>query len=554
MGSYAGGYVKAFQNKEPYGQNLETEMYAGLTDLRYEKGDGKGISVASWKAYRELAKTYPDFIKTFEILSDKPIGDDYVEPVFDEDERKSFGESLVINDFEVETWEEVGLDDSRNKVDFSDATLIMNKGYNKIGKLVLVETYLPESVKAEEEFVEEEHPRDEDGKFTSKWEISTFVGGHEIPVTQREKDNWEKHTTEEQRKDSNFKTMYGDKLKEKARGKGWDESEDVKVEKEDVEKEDVEKEIVEPQPPEERPQGDNYRIKAMKNKLKKHLEVLEDGKQILKDKYGDSPNLESALQKMDIAIKQLKKEIDDVDTKKYRTELPNIPMGKNTHTNETDGFVYNKTKIKIDRKLEENMGLRQQLAVIQSAWNDLPDDVRDVVKILNLKMSRARGRTIQGGMYNDKKQEVVLNINERSTNTVHNFYHEIGHARWHDMERKQPEKIKKFEEQVRKINKAPTKYAESYKNAVDRENKFREKWSQKMKRSGQDEWDPERYAKNMKILDARANAVKNIFQNEIHSELNAYAMGEIEDEMIISGKDTLKSLLNAYKDLWGIGN
>ena len=37
----------------------------------------------------------------------------------------------------------------------------------KIGKLVLVETYLPENVKAEEEFVEEEHPRDEDGKFVA---------------------------------------------------------------------------------------------------------------------------------------------------------------------------------------------------------------------------------------------------------------------------------------------------------------------------------------------------------------------------------------------------
>ncbi len=537
MGSYASDYVVAYNNGEPKGQSVETELYAGFTDVRYQKIHDVGMQMDSWDAWRELAKTYPKLMKAFEKLSGEGVGNTALGNVFSQ-------ENIGKSSSEIHDTETIGIDIGRNIVDFDVADYIIEKGYNEIGKLVSVKTLFPENVKADEEFREEEHPRDEDGKFTSKWEISTFVGGHEIPVTQREKDNWEKHTTEEQRKDPNFKTMYGDKLKEKARGKGWDESEDVKVEKE----------IMEPQPPEERPQGDNYRIKAMKNKLKKHLEILEDGKQILKDKYGDSPNLESALQKMDIAIKQLKKEIDDVDTKKYRTELPNIPMGKNTHTNETDGFVYNKTKIKIDRKLEENMGLRQQLAVIQSAWNDLPDDVRDVVKILNLKMSRARGRTIQGGMYNDKKQEVVLNINERSTNTVHNFYHEIGHARWHDMERKQPEKIKKFEEQVRKINKAPTKYAESYKNAVDRENKFRERWTQKIKRSGQDKIDPERYAKNMKILDARANAVKNIFQNEIHSELNAYAMGEIEDEMIIAGKDTLKSLLNAYKDLWGIEN
>ncbi len=49
--------------------------------------------------------------------------------------------------------------------------------------------------------------------------------GDEIPVTQREKDDWEKHTTEEHRKNSNFTTRGGDKLIEKARKKGWDESE-----------------------------------------------------------------------------------------------------------------------------------------------------------------------------------------------------------------------------------------------------------------------------------------------------------------------------------------
>jgi hypothetical protein len=58
-----------------------------------------------------------------------------------------------------------------------------------------------------------------DDQFASKWEISTMICGNEIPVTQKEKYNWEKHTTEEQRKDPKFNTMFGDTLVEKAKSK-----------------------------------------------------------------------------------------------------------------------------------------------------------------------------------------------------------------------------------------------------------------------------------------------------------------------------------------------
>jgi len=58
-----------------------------------------------------------------------------------------------------------------------------------------------------------------DDQFASKWKISTMICGNEIPVTQKEKYNWEKHTTEEQRKDPKFNTMYGDTLVEKAKSK-----------------------------------------------------------------------------------------------------------------------------------------------------------------------------------------------------------------------------------------------------------------------------------------------------------------------------------------------
>jgi len=53
----------------------------------------------------------------------------------------------------------------------------------------------------------------------SKSATSTVVGGHEIPVTKKEKHNWEEHTTEEQRNDPNFLSRYGDELIKKAKEK-----------------------------------------------------------------------------------------------------------------------------------------------------------------------------------------------------------------------------------------------------------------------------------------------------------------------------------------------
>lgn len=309
-------------------------------------------------------------------------------------------------------------------------------------------------------------------------------------------------------------------------------------------------ELPEPQPPSERPQGDNYRTKAMKNKLESHLKILKEQRQELTDKYSGRAGLEDALKSLDTNVDLIKKDLADIDNMKRKVDLPNIPMGKNTHTNKTnDGFVYNKSRIKVDPKLKENMGLKQQLAVIQSGWNDLPDDVRDIVKTLNIKMSRASGRSsIRGGSWVDSRGELVLNIHKRTgMSAMHHFYHEIGHARFHKIQTDQPEKVKKFEEQVRKIGKAPTKYAESYKHAVDRESDWQRRKIKQITRGGIPLSD-----KNKKILEQRTEAIRNIYENETHSELNAYAMGELSDSDIIVVNDTMKGLLNAYKELWGI--
>lgn len=537
MGSYASDYVVAYNNGEPKGQSVETELYAGFTDVRYQKIHDVGMQMDSWDAWRELAKTYPKLMKAFEKLSGEGVGNTALGNVFSQ-------ENIGKSSSEIHDTETIGIDIGRNIVDFDVADYIIEKGYNEIGKLVSVKTLFPENVKADEEFREEEHPRDEDGKFTSKWEISTFVGGHEIPVTQREKDNWEKHTTEEQRKDPNFKTMYGDKLKEKARGKGWDESEDVKVEKE----------IMEPQPPEERPQGKNYRIEAMTNKLKNHIEYMEGV--LRKVEKGNKGEVYERILKMQEQLSNLESEKDV----KKRVKLPNLPMGKNTHTKHTEGFVHSgKTKVKVERSFFDNDPMnkfRWELDLVQSAWNNLPDEVRDMVGNLNIKKSRASGRNpYRNGSWNDRNKTLTMNITDRSTN-AETLYHEIGHARWHHMKETNPEKVDEFIAEVNKVGGAITKYAESYRNAERREMAYRRRWLPRIERTK--ELDPKRYEKNMKTLDARLKNVKDLYQNENHSELNSYIMGEMREDdktnPIVVHDDRLKRLIIAYKNLWGIEN
>ena len=165
MGSYASDYVVAHENGEPKGKSVETEMYAGFTDVRYQKIHDEGMQMESYKAWHELARTYPKLMKAFEKLSGEGVGDTALSNVFSQ-------ENIGKSSSEIHDTETIGIDIGRNIVDFDMADYIIEKGYNEIGKLVSVKTLFPESVKAEEEFVEQEHPRDGDGKFSNKGQKS----------------------------------------------------------------------------------------------------------------------------------------------------------------------------------------------------------------------------------------------------------------------------------------------------------------------------------------------------------------------------------------------
>ena len=182
MGSYASDYVVAHENGDSYGNNLETELYAGFTDVRYQKIHDNGMQMESYKAWHELARTYPKLMKAFEKLSGEGVGDTALSNVFSQ-------ENIGKSSSEIHDTETIGIDIDRNVVDFDVADFIIEKGYNEIGKLVSVKTLFPESVKVDEAFVEQEHPRDGDGQFTDKGGGSTQRGKQEKPTYKKQKSN-----------------------------------------------------------------------------------------------------------------------------------------------------------------------------------------------------------------------------------------------------------------------------------------------------------------------------------------------------------------------------
>ena len=136
----------------------------------------------SYKAWHELARTYPKLMKAFEKLSGEGVGDTALSNVFSQ-------ENIGKSSSEIHDTETIGIDIGRNIVDFDVADYIIEKGYNEIGKLVSVKTLFPESVKVDEAFVEQEHPRDGDGQFTDKGGGSTQRGKQEKPTYKKQKSN-----------------------------------------------------------------------------------------------------------------------------------------------------------------------------------------------------------------------------------------------------------------------------------------------------------------------------------------------------------------------------
>lgn len=249
------------------------------------------------------------------------------------------------------------------------------------------------------------------------------------------------------------------------------------------------------------------------------------------------------------SIDNLKEMRDNVEKDDAKLGLPNIPIDKNTHTKTTDGYVYDKTKIIIQGAVKDDLAVNLLQERVKSMWNALPDDIRDSVGRLMIKKSRATDKTRkwQGGRWDDDTRTIYLNINAKTTDVEHNFYHEVGHGRWHRLVETNPEKVQKFMETVKEIGSAPTPYAQSFSMIKEKNMDSEKRYRAKMARGNF--VIPERAEK---ILEKNRRSADDLYQNEIHSELNAYAMGSLPVGSPRAKKEIMDKLLDAYKELWDL--
>lgn len=244
-------------------------------------------------------------------------------------------------------------------------------------------------------------------------------------------------------------------------------------------------------------------------------------------------------------IEKAKKDIVNIEND---IGLPHIPVGKNTHSKTKDGYVYNKTKINVSPNIKNDpihMLLQER---VKSMWNSLPDDVRDGVDNLIIKKSRSKGRHILGGTWIMKTKTISMNISERVPDeTGHNFFHEVGHAKWNKIKDENPENVKKFRKAIDKIGYAPTAYSLSYQDIEQRNLQSENRYRRNQSRGGH-----EITKESEETLTKNRENVEDLYHNEIHSELNAHVMGVLKPEQVIATKEYMTKYIKAYKEMWDL--
>ena len=294
-------------------------------------------------------------------------------------------------------------------------------------------------------------------------------------------------------------------------------------------------------PEELRPSGENYRVEAEKARLRDKISSETEFIDTYKDRLSSDQ-----VKGISDQIEQYKKDLDNVDVNDKKLNLPNIPMKANTHTKNTEGFIHDKSKITLQKAVKESPGTKLMSDRVKSAWNNLPDEHRNLVDNLVIKKSRAvKSRSYNGGSWNRDTKTLTLNLNSRSQDMIeHNFYHEIGHARYSDMKNKSPEKIEVFSNKVKELGLAPTFYSQGYKNAERDNDESERKYRSDMKRGG--------FTVNglaEEILEKNKRNAIDLYQNEAHSELNSYVLGNLPKKKISVSPESMTKLLNAYKEL-----
>ena len=357
-----------------------------------------------------------------------------------------------------------------------------------------------------ESFEEDEHPRDGDGKFTSKDD-----GGLNSRVEQ-------KQNVIQSQIDYLQKSMKPESQKYRAFQKVTDEDRSIRYNNKSLQ-EDIDKLKLEIDSP------DTTGLPHLPLKQNTHaVQTIEGG---MSWKEGENESLEG-FKKGNTAI--------DVS----------IPLKR-----EGDDFDYN--KVNADR----------QLNTLKLMWNSLGDEERDTIKSFTIERTpklivedKEGGGLIYvnmddvatAGYWRPSENKLCMRVdyNFDDDQLKGTFTHEVGHSLWHSIKSNHPERTEAWKVACKKIP-PTTKYGKyNKKNWTDMKKMF-----DKYEKEGWSEFpENERDEK-------RANAIKNVefyedrYYNELHSEVHMYMMGNNKYKRGVVTKGVEK-FLEPYKALHGL--
>ena len=404
-----------------------------------------------------------------------------------------------------------------------------------------------------ESFKEEDHPRDDDGKFTDKGGSNARVE-RQKSILQQEIDYLKKSIKEESKKYRPFERVS-------------DEDRAIR-----------------------------YQNKSVGDKIKELEEEL---------------NSTDTIGLPYIPLKPNTHEIETIDNGMYLANSDSEPeyesereamkswSGMKLGLHPLEGFKKGNSTIKvsIDIKEKSDSGINREVAekqinLARIMWNSLSDEERDSIHNLTIE-KRPSIKTIK----NEKGEDVLdpksfheasvvgswaFNTNELTIRIDPSlkpemikgtFIHEVGHSMYHKIKDKHPERIKKWKEMVEKIP-PTTKYGKyNRSNWKDSEKMVKEldarNWEWKEVVARDSDGNPIRMGKwneEVKMIKEpipkedveklRSNALSNIafykdlYFNEIHSEVHMYMMGQQKrGHMKKTGKATkgITKFVEAYR-------
>lgn len=367
-------------------------------------------------------------------------------------------------------------------------------------------TYIYKPDGTYESFVEDEHPRDGDGQFTSKDD-----GGLNSRVEQ-------KQNVIQSQIDYLQKSMKPESQKYRAFQKVTDEDRSIRYNNKSLQ-EDIDKLKLEIDSP------DTTGLPHLPLKQNTHaVQTIEGG---MSWKEGNNEPLEG-----------FKKGNTAIDV--------NVPLER-----EGDDFGYN--KVKADR----------QINTLKLMWNSLGDEERDTIKSFTIERTpklivedKEGGGLIYvnmddvatAGYWRPSENKLCMRVdyNFDDDQLKGTFTHEVGHSLWHSIKSNHPERTEAWKVACKKIP-PTTKYGKyNKKNWTDMKKMF-----DKYEKEGWSEFpENERDEK-------RANAIKNVefyedrYYNELHSEVHMYMMGNNKYKRGVVTKGVEK-FLEPYKALHGL--